>query len=360
MKLLFLLPNIGYGGASKILVFLANELAKIKLYAVTILVYKNDNILQEINHDVQIQCIKDKYNKKIIRHLQYLFAIYKKVKIIKPDIIISFLNYPNIYSVIVGKLLSIPVIISERGDPYQRKKTFDRLFDIIYNTADGAVFQTEGAKLYFHKKLQKKSAVIPNPIINDLKNKYTPNNSHRIAFVGRFEIKQKRQDVMLKAFQHVLEIYPDSMLHFYGDGQDEIIAKNIAKELGINESVIFHGYTKNPTNEIFKSEVYVLTSDYEGIPNSLIEAMKLGMPVISTDCSPGGAKLLIRNNENGIIVKCGDILGISEAIIKIFASESLKYKLSTNASKIDKLFPSDKIINSWDNYIKSVYNAYNK
>lgn len=361
MRLLFILPNIGYGGASKILSFLANEFTAKYTYAIDIIVYQNADILQPMNPDIRIHYIGNQYSKKIIKHVQYIYSIYKVVKKINPDLIISFLNYPNLYSIIVGKLLSIPVIISERGDPYQRRNTFDRVFDIAYNFADGAVFQTEGAKLYFSKRLQKRGVIIPNPITNNIHTtKYSINNSHKIAFVGRFELKQKRQDIMVQSFIFVLDKFPDAELHFYGDGQDELFVKNLVKDLKIDQYVIFHEYVENPSQEIVKSEVYVITSDYEGIPNSLIEAMMLGMPVVSTDCSPGGAKLLIKNNINGIIVNRGDVKGISDAIIKIFNDNELKMKLSNNASKIAIDFPPEKVILKWDNYIHDIYKTYNK
>lgn len=362
MDLLFILPNIGYGGASKILAFVANSLSKSESYHINILVYENTDILQDIDSRVKIHFITKKFNKVVIKRLQYLREIYAAVKEINPDLIISFLNFPNLYSVIVGKLLSIPVIISERGDPYQRKKKFDHCFDIIYNMADGAVFQTPGAKSYFGKKLQKRSIVIPNPIVRNHNNitRHQVNDSHKIAFVGRFELKQKRQDIMLRSFAYVKEKYPDAELNFYGNGPDEEYAKSLADKLGVGRSVIFHGYTKDVCKEIADSEVFVMTSDYEGIPNALIEAMMIGMPVVSTDCSPGGAKLLIKDNYNGIIVKQGDSKEVSDAVIRIFSSPELKKHLSQNAEKLDEDFLPDKIIKQWEEYIKTVYNRYNR
>ena len=109
-------------------------------------------------------------------------------------------------------------------------------------------------------------------------------------------------------------------------------------------NALYRGASTQLIKEIADSEVFVMTSDYEGIPNALIEAMMIGMPVVSTDCSPGGAKLLIKDNYNGIIVKQGDSKEVSDAVIRIFSSPELKKHLSQNAEKLDEDFLPDKII----------------
>lgn len=359
MKILFIVSGLGYGGAMKNLVFIANSLADI--YDVNILIYENKDILQPVRQEIKLYFTDRHSNKKIIKRIRDIYEIFIRVKKIRPDIIISFLNFPNLYSIIVGKLLSIPVIISERGDPFQRLKTFDHFFDFFFNTANGAVFQTEEALSYFGKKLQAKSTVIANPIIKRTECiKYTVNDSHIISFVGRFEIKQKRQDIMVDAFRIVKKEYPDAKLIFYGTGEDEHIIKQMVHKYELNDSVSFLGYVAKPEREIIKSEVFVMTSDYEGIPNALIEAMMLGMPVISTDCSPGGARLLIHNEKNGLLVAKGNVSAIASAIIRVFSSQELKYTISHNAVDLCNEFAPEVIILKWRKYILNTYNSYHK
>lgn len=357
MKILFIVPSLGYGGAMKNLVFVANTL--VASHDVNILMYESKNVLQKVDSQIKIYAIERRSQRKLVKRFWDIYDIYSNVRRIRPDVIVSFLNFPNLYSVLVGKLLSIPVVISERGDPYQRLHGIDHFFDFFFNHADGAVFQTEGAKAYFGKRLKHRSVVIPNPIIRRVMvEQYVANDSHSIAFVGRFEIKQKRQDVLIEAFRLVKDRFEDATLNFYGTGDEEGFVKDKVHAYGLDDSVAFWGYVSAPEREIVKSEVFVLTSDYEGIPNALIEAMMLGMPVVSTDCSPGGAQLLIRDGENGLLVEKGNAIAVADAICRIFESTDLKDKLAKNACRICDDFAPDRISTEWDNYLHRIYNAY--
>lgn len=350
MKILFIIPFLSYGGAEKMIAFAANTLVK-QNHKVNILLYKGVPIQQIIDDKIQI------INEKIIdsgsfKHLKIIRQLYKKIKKNRPDIIISFLTFPNFYSVIIGKLLGIPVIISERGNPYLKKGFKDKFIYNIFNYADGAVFQTEGAKCYFGKSLQKRSCVIPNPVVKKpYRYKYnTSIDNHEIVFVARFENVQKRQDLMIEAFEIILKQYPDAKLKFYGTGEDEDMIKQLVSNKHLN-NIFFMGYTNKPEEEMVKSEVFVLTSDYEGIPNSLIEAMSVGMPVISTDCDPGGARMLIENRINGLLVKKGNSQEIANAVITIFSDNNLRNKLSQNAYRICEKYSEEVIANKWIEYI---------
>ena len=114
------------------------------------------------------------------------------------------------------------------------------------------------------------------------------------------------------------------------------------------------GSTNKPEYAMIDSEVFVLTSDYEGIPNTIIEAMSVGMPVVSTDCDPGGARLLIENGVNGFIVPKNKPQAIAEKIIEIFSSQELRKKFSTEAAKITECFTEEKIAKQWLDYIHKV------
>lgn len=353
MKILFIIPFLGYGGAEKMIAFAANTLVK-QNHKVSILLYKGVPIQQII--DDKIQIINDKIiDSGSFKHLKIIRQLYKKINKNRPDIIISFLTFPNFYSVIIGKLLGIPVIISERGNPYLKKGLKGNFIYNIFNYADGAVFQTEGAKCYFGKSLQKRSCVIPNPVVKKpYRYKYnTSIDNHEIVFVARFENVQKRQDLMIEAFEIILKQYPDAKLKFYGTGEDEDMIKQLVSNKHLN-NIFFMGYTNKPEEEIVKSEVFVLTSDYEGIPNSLIEAMSVGMPVISTDCDPGGARMLIENGVNGFIVPKNNPQAIAKKIIEIFSNQELREKLSKEATKITERFTEEKIAKQWLEYIHKV------
>lgn len=354
IKVLFVTNSLGYGGASKILTFVANNLDKNRFRA-AIYNLSTSPTVQKVDNDILIFDDETR-NIRIIRRFIQVISIMKKIYSYKPDIIISFLDTPSFLSVIAGKLTRIPVIFSERGDPYKRNTFSSKIYHYIISHAAGAVFQTNAAKEYYPKRLQEKSRVVLNPAI--IKDESLEANldspANEISFVGRFENVQKRQDIMIEAFKIVSEKYPDYVLKFYGKGQDEDYIKGLAEASGLKNKILFMGYTSNPTKDISNSRMLVLTSDYEGIPNALIEAMSIGLPVVSTDCSPGGARMLIENEVNGLLVNTGDPMAVAKAITKYIGNPDLAKRCGTAARKIKDKFLPDVIIKQWEDYINLV------
>lgn len=355
MRILFVISCLSYGGAEKNLMLVANHLCQ--KHDVMLCDFNEHKRIQYVSNNIDFYQMNEWVNTK--RKYDWVFkrvAQYKYLKNIclnkRPDVVVSFLPIPNALSVVCGKKLKIPVIISERADPYQNTSKLDVVLHKIYNKADGAVFQTEGAKKFYGKSLQKKSIVIPNPVKvkKKIKHDYSIQNNE-IAFVGRFEIRQKRQDLAIEALRIVKKSYPNVKLIFYGDGPDTDIIKGLVHKYNLQESVYFAGAINDVHTSVNKSELFLMTSDYEGIPNALIEAMSIGMPCISTNCSPGGAKLLTKNGQDGILVECGNVDAISEAIINLFGSESLRKEFGERAKEINDRFAMKHIMGLWDEYL---------
>ena len=335
------------------LTFIANGLSE-RGYSVFIYTYEDTVQHYKLNENIKHMAEKKISKTRAIRRFIQVFQIKKVIKSIKPDVVISFLNNPNLLCILATLFSKNPIIISERGDPYQGKGLFNKFRKIMYRFADGTVFQTEGARNYFGKTIRDRSTIIPNPVT--IKNKSQPvlQRTNEIAFVGRFELVQKRQDLMLLAFRKVVNAYPELKLVFYGDGPDEQKVRDITKQLGLSENVCFPGLVNNVQESISGARMFVLTSDYEGIPNALIEAMALGLPVVATDCSPGGARLLIEDKKNGILVPIGDVDAIANAIIFLIENQEIAQKYGERATVIKNKVHPEKIIDMWDEYIKTV------
>ncbi len=351
MKIVFNVLCLSYGGAEKNLCIVANELVK-RGYDITICNLNTIPTVQKTDERIKIIDVP-KFNTKFVKRLQQLNYIRKVLKEEKADVCVSFLFIPNFLATLAGKLAHVPVIVSERADPNQHKDKVGRFIYYFYRFAEGAVFQTNGAKECFPLKLQKKSVVIPNPVIIKDETIFADYVSakKKIAFSGRFEVKQKRQDIMLDAFKIVCTKYPEYILDFYGDGPDEEKIKQYAKELGIENNVRFNGVSKQVLKDISDAELFVLSSDFEGIPNVLLEAMTIGLPCISTDCSPGGARMLINNEENGLIVPCGDSIQLSDAIIRMIENREFAISCGKKAVSVKERFDMNKTIDAWENFI---------
>lgn len=359
-RVLLVTDSLGCGGAEKILCFVANNLNREK-FKVGILNFNSIPTAQKLNPDVAVYD-KVVIKKRIIRRLIQIMDIVAVVKDFKPHVILSFKNMPNLLSVLAGRYTRIPVVISERSDPTQKKSFIARVFRWLYGYANGAVFQIPGAKAWYSERLQRKSCIIPNPVLlsdNTITANYdSPENA--IAFVARFENVQKRQDIMLKAFKIVSEKRPEMVLKFYGTGPDEDYIKKMAVEMGLDQKVVFIGLSSNPLKEICNTRMFVITSDYEGIPNALIEAMSIGLPVVSTDCSPGGARFLIEDGVNGLLVPAGDHNAVAQAILKYLDDPEFARRCGSNARKIRERFVPEVIISQWEQYINQIAEGKNE
>lgn len=353
-KIMFVIHALGYGGAGKMIVYLANHLSKVG-YNCVIYVEEQVGKHYEVEENVSIVQETEFFKNYYTRHFQQIFQLRKRVKEINPDLIISFQTNQNALSVLATRGKNIPVIVSERGDPYQYNNIVAKLKTMVINMAEGGVFQTSKAMAYYGRKLQDRSCVIYNPCTVPLMPIPEWNERrNEIAFVARFDIQQKRQDLMVRAFAEVAKQIPEIRLSFYGEGKEQAIIEKLANELGIAERVDFKGLTRNIPNVIRKARIFVMTSDYEGLPNALIEAMAVGLPCISTDCSPGGAAELIENGVNGIITPVGDTVALANAMITILKDNNRADYMSNEAQKIIYKLDSSKIYEQWENYICNV------
>ena len=147
------------------------------------------------------------------------------------------------------------------------------------------------------------------------------------------------------------EKHPDYNLKLYGTGPDMEKIKLWAEECGISDKILFMGLTKQPMKDVLKDGIFIITSDYEGIPNALLEAMASGLPCVSTDCTPGGARLLITDHENGLLAPIGDVEKLAHALCEFAENEELAIKCGNNAKFVIERFAPEKIIGQWEKYI---------
>lgn len=355
MKILFVNTNIGYGGASKMMVWVANALAD-RNFNITFLTYRDDTILQPLSDKVKhihlpLEPITGK-GKGIIGSIMSIRRLIKKEKF---DIAIGFLSPSQLRLSIACIGLKTKLLFSQRGDPFsnsENSKFLNYLTKWSFQRADGFVFQTEGAKSYYPRKIQDRSIVIPNPI-TPLKRTCNRNGNieHRIVNVARLDIKQKRQDILIDAFNLISKHYPEYTLNFYGDGPD---LEFLREKSHNNPRINFMGKTSDVVSVLQNACCSVLSSDFEGIPNTLLESMSLGVPSISTDCSPGGAAMLINSYVNGILTPRGDTKSLANAITYIISNPEKAEQMGEKAKEVNTVYSEDKIAQQWVDYIKGM------
>lgn len=358
MKLIFLNADIGYGGAEKMLVWLANQCAE-NGHQVTLFTYRNCQVMQPVSilvKHVHVQLETDGADISIIKTIIFLHRFINSEKF---DIGIAFLSPSMLRMAIASIGTNMKMLFSHRGDPYYsspNKKIKQRLFGKInrwaFKQADHYVFQTQMAKNYFCQDIQSRSTVIPNPIHPLLRTTERAGNIQKtIVTVGRLDIKQKRQDILIEAFNSLSNQYPEYDLQIYGSGEDEDFLRAISSS---NEKIKIMGKTSKVAEVVQNAAVFVLTSDFEGIPNALLEAMSIGVPCVSTDCSPGGAAMLIQDKVNGLLTPRGDAKKLSQAIIYMLENHVEAEEMALKALQVNVDYAEDRIRKMWLNVLNTL------
>ena len=370
MKIMFTIMSLGYSGAPKMMAWVANQMAK-KGHEVYLVTFFSDVQAHLLNENVTTISLKvTKSRNRLVRNttgmLKTISRLHSTVKKIEPDVVVTFLDSVGyVYLPICHFFTKSKIIASERVDPYSYQGKTARLRFALMRFAHGTVFQTPGAQRFFEsrKSIYENSIVIPNPVVVSKKTlgmqKSIPAFSDRdktIVTVGRLALKQKRQDVLLDAFKIFHEKNPDYNLVIYGSGIDRQKIQMMIEERGIADCAFLPGAINRVEEMIFHAAAFVLTSDYEGIPNALIEAMSVGVPSVSTDCSPGGAALLISDGENGFLVPRGDANAIAEKLTILVKDEETATRFSKNGPAITEKFAESFIADKWESFFKKYAN----
>lgn len=363
MKIMFCLGSLDKGGAERVVCNLANYFVD-GGDEVVIIVTKLNGIGYELNKTVKIDVLDSEKTGKVFRNIKRIRRMRKIILEESPDVILGFLQEPIARMLVLKKISKkvkrIPFIVSIRIDPKIAFGTLKRKISLsLYDLADGFVFQTDEMKEWFSKKIQDKSVVIPNPVNKDFLCKpYDGERKKVVVNVGRLT-EQKNQKMLISAFAEFKKTFPDFKLKIYGEGPlREELQKQI-DDLGISEDAKLVGVVSNIKDEIYDASMFVLSSNYEGMSNALMEAMALGMPSISTDCPPGGSRFLIRNNEEGILVKVGDIGELANAMCKIAEDKKFARAISvTGHKKMLELNPKN-VNDEWKKFIVNGIKRWN-
>ena len=263
------------------------------------------------------------------------------------DTVISFdRNYGIAASLYSGKR----VIGSERNDPYSNmgQHSLEKyLRDLQYRLVDCVVFQTEYAKKYFPEAVQKKSVLIANPVDIKLETDRGWNpNSKEIVAACRLTV-QKNLPMMINAFELFDKKYPGFQLIIYGEGPLKGELEKILSDKNMQNKVILAGYTEHILEKMKDAVMYISTSDYEGISNSMLEAMALGLPVVCTDCPAGGAAMTIEDGINGYLSPVKDAEQFSKKMQCVIDDTQATARIAERAKEVRNRFSVDEIVRQW-------------
>ncbi len=356
MKIMFILPSLGSGGAERVVSVLSNSFCELN-HQIVIVMVANNHVYYDLHSNVKTVCLVDqweKYSSTGMRIIKRIQQIRKTINNEKPDIVISFMAETNIDVSLAMLGCHIPLIVSERNDPsIDPSGKFKRVLrNFAYWRPDGFVFQTDGAKHYFSSRIQKKAVIILNPLVTKLPKPFQGERTKKIVSVGRLE-RQKNYPMLLEAFESLHQEKPDYILEIYGEGQLEKELRETIEKKKLNDCVKLMGFCADVHEKIKDAAMFVMTSDYEGLPNALIEAMALGLPCIATDCPCGGPRTLIENGKNGMLVKINDSDGLFMEMLNVLNNPEYN-EIGNNALSIVSKVDLTTVSEQWINYANCI------
>lgn len=353
-KYLFFITGLVMGGAERVMVTLANQFVR-HGDAVRLVTMKAAESAYPLDPEVELvgaNAVMDTSNpmKAALSAASIVkgVAFYRRqLKEYQPDCVLSFLTYTNLIAVRC-RSGNIPVVVSERCDPRERKASLIRQVNSVYPKADCIVCQSKTMEDYFHGvNAASRTAVIPNPV--NAESIFTGDVAARekvIVAAGRLS-HQKNYGLLIRAFSLIRDQFPEHVLRIYGQGPEEEKLKQLIAELGLEKQVFLMGVRDNVMKAEAAASLYVMSSNFEGFPNALAEAMASGIPVISTDFASGVARELIADGVNGYVVPLRDEKAMAEKMRVILSDTALQRRMSAENVKIRDTLSEEKIWLQW-------------
>jgi glycosyltransferase involved in cell wall biosynthesis len=295
---LFLIPHLGGGGAERVTAHLAGGLPEnrfhVHLGLVTQLSFGADALPARVTvHRLGASRIRTA-----------AWPLLQLVWRLKPDLIFSNMFHLNFLVLLLRPFFPrrTRLIIRQNGmtSPDTGTRGFARaLYRMLYPRADRVVCQSEAMAADMRNLLgsARNLYVLPNPVATEQERPQETSEvlwrrpgPHLLA-VGRLT-RQKGFDLLLPAFQQILQAFPEAELAILGQGPEESALKAMSRDLGIKEQVHFAGYVEKPRTWFSGASAFVLSSRHEGIANALLEAAAAGLPIVSTPALGGIAELL--------------------------------------------------------------------
>lgn len=347
MHYLFLLPNLSGGGAERVSVILANLLSARNHRVSLIIVQQKGELFDYLNESVELHVLKQK------KTIFSLLSVRRKILSLDPDVVISNTHRMNVVTFFASRMhkktyqlfLRLPNSPKAEIKYGEMSKHLNYVYKYVYQRADVVIAQTEEMKRQAREIFavpEKKIRVLINPIdkrrINEMSENVSSPFSDGINIVAAGRLTYaKGFDVLIKAFGKAEGQLPHATtLHIIGADKGEFAElKKLVESLGLSNKVIFHGFQSNPYQYFKYADLYVLSSRWEGLPNTLLENLYLEKPVVATRCVPMVSDL-IQQGENGFLVDVEDEESLAAAIINYKRLKPKTYHLNSE-EEVEKI-----------------------
>lgn len=349
-NIMIISTGLANGGLERVSSILANEFCNRGYNVFFMAVYLKERTYR-LDERIKYKYIDTENTGKLKRYFIRTKGIYDEIKSFKPDYIYSFVTQEMLLTQIFSRK---KIIYSERTDPSKGGKLDIWSKRFVYSHSCKMVFQTPTARDFFNEKTVKKSVIIGNPIDESLPIWCEEKHNRQIVMACRIA-PGKNVEMLIKAFEAFEKDHHDYEVMLYGEAVDKQYYEKIqelVKEKKLSDKFHFCGFNSNVYEKEIEAEMFVLTSNYEGLSNSMLEALCMGIPSICTDCPCGGAALYIKDGENGFLVDVDDDVALARKMAMVADNSELREKISEKAKEARRLFSKEKIIDEWENLMK--------
>ena len=328
---------------------LANRFAE-DGYDVEIININKHIVFYPIDSRIVLRFAEDEVGTSVLKKLLWL---RRYIKQIRPDVVVPFMEAVYCFTLIALIGCKVPVISSERIDP--RKSPFLRnvLRKIILPLTDWLVVQTQDIKKFYPRFIQKKTSIIYNPVSDQVFHLPEVEKEDVVISVGKLD-DQKNHALLINAFSKVARDFPTWKLIIYGEGPLRDSLQIIINSLELTDRVLLPGRSNRVIEEMNRAKIFAFSSNYEGMSNAILEAVCVGLPVVTTNVS--GAEELVQ--DGGYVVPIGSEKQLVESLRSLMADSSLRNLMGANNKKRAHAYDIDLIYQQWESVIKDVVSNY--
>ena len=350
-RIAIVITSLSRGGAERVTSFLSNYFSDSgrEVYLISLTTGEHAYTLSKAIQVVELDA--SPISNTLSRYMFLIKSLRKTIKHIKPNVVLGMMSFSGSLAAIACLGLKIPFLISERNDPNTSTSFTEIEKKVIAFThrhfVTRAIFQTESARSFYFSKEDSRGVIIPNPLyLEEMPPANTIlNRSHSIVTAGRLN-NQKNHALLLESFALVHKQHPEYMLTLYGEGEERTALEEQRKMLGLQGSVFLPGNEKDMFARLQEAELFVLSSNFEGMPNALIEAMAMGLPCITTDYSEGRGTVIV-DGVNGFVIPRNQVQALADAILWCIEHPVDSGRIGLEAAKIRKQLDSRVVCKQW-------------
>ena len=339
MRIAFVIPNLGPGGAERVASLLCNDWVG-QGHEVVLLTFEEEGAEPFFPLDPRIT-LRPLAAAELSRGLAEMFSknfarisrLRASLRELRPDAVVAFMTEANVVALSAARGLGMPVVISERNQPDRPglglvHKIARRL---TYPLASAIVVQTEGIADWAEARFRVPVHVIPNPVPRTSgggggQAAGTPT----LVSLGRLT-NQKGLDLLIESFAALAGKHPNWRVVIYGEGPERAPLTRLVAKRGLAERISLQGVTKDVPGALRQASLFVLPSRYEGYPNALVEALACGLPIVATDC-PGATAEILKDGLHGMLVPAGDVSALTRALDTMMSSPDLRAAYAKRAA----------------------------